>query len=64
MELEEHGHKDSDDPIEHVGHLDNKVLNQLFLVFGMSCEVVGVEGPLDAFNPGEGHSEGNVVGEE
>eukprot|EP00354_Favella_ehrenbergii_P001721 CAMPEP_0170461760 /NCGR_PEP_ID=MMETSP0123-20130129/7537_1 /TAXON_ID=182087 /ORGANISM="Favella ehrenbergii, Strain Fehren 1" /LENGTH=172 /DNA_ID=CAMNT_0010726845 /DNA_START=755 /DNA_END=1273 /DNA_ORIENTATION=- len=61
MELQEHGHEDSNDSVEHVGDLDDDVRDKLLLVLLATAEVVSVEGPLDGLEPGEGHGNGNEV---
>ena len=64
VELEEHGHQDGNDAVQHVGYLDKQVRDQLLLVFLARAEVVGIEGPLDAFEPGEGHGDHDEVGDD
>ena len=62
VELEEHSHQDRNDAIEHVGDLNHNVLYQLLLVSLLCAEVVCIEGPLDALEPGERHRNGHEVG--
>ena len=63
VELEEHGHQDGDDAIEHEGDLDDDVLDQLLLVSILCAKVVCIERPLDTLKPGIGHGDDNKVGD-
>ena len=64
MELQEHRHQNGDDTIEHVGYLDHDIGDQLLLVALFGAEVVSVERPLDALEPGEAHGDYYEVGDD
>ena len=64
MEAEEHRHQDGNDSIQHEGELDHDIGDQLLLVFLFGAEIVCIKAPLDRLKPGEGHSDGNEVGDD
>ena len=49
MELEEHGHQDGDDSVQHVSDLDDYIGDQHLLVLLFPAKVVSVKRPLDRF---------------
>ena len=61
VELEEHGHQDSNDSIEHECDLNYNVLRQQLLILRLRAIVVRVETPLDALEPGVSHSHDDEV---
>ena len=64
MELKEHGHQDCNDSVEHESDLDSDISCQHLLVLFLCAVVVGVEGPLDALEPGERHGYDDEVGDD
>ena len=64
MEVEEDGHHDGDDAIEHEGHLDDDVLHEQLLVLVLRLKVVGIERPLDTLKPRNKHSDEDEIGED
>ena len=64
MKLQEHCHQDGNNAIEHVGYLDDDVRDKLLLVALFGTEVVGIEGPLDALEPGKAHRDDHEVGDD
>ena len=61
MELQEHGHQNSDRHVEHVSNLDHNILHQQLLVLFPTTTIVGIDAPLDGLKPGEAHSDGDEI---
>ena len=64
MELQEHGHQDCDDAIEHESNLDDDIFKELVLILFLASEIVCVETPSDGIEPSSDHRDCDEVSED